>query len=540
MLRLPVVVLCVGVVVCGATSVGVAVQDVPPSASKGLTDTVESWYKILQSGEQVGYAHVVLRPVPAVAWRYELTLEEDAEVEVGGEFFQISSRVHQGYLDENFDPVDVQTSLTVRGIPVQVRLYRDAGERRVVVTLPGEKPIEFSGGDAHVSVDLDLSLLHLQQSGRLEAGARLRLMLLDYDAQARPRAMPVQLIVAGVEEREYLGKKSKVTRIDVENYPSAVPDLAVRTVYVDGNGRMVETLTMGTLRMVLAKDSREAKGEARRVVQHGRRDPFRKDLAMGAPAEAKTGRDEGTSRGSGLEIRPGQEAQKLKDAEAIVKEMEKLDRAKQQAELAAKYQEFIAIFLPLRRHLQKDAKMARDLQALDALKERAENCHPGAQRVFEEAHRIYAEIGRLALLSNCKEMEKLHLEMTAYRDRPELINSPKLLELEKIIGEARSMVERCKIREELKNKKVLVTGTTLHERPMPVPVRIRIDLLGHRLSLERTAELIESEAYAVINGEVYRAGDALLKDPEVRVERIDKFGVQISYKGEVRDIQTRQ
>src|SRR5439155_21057417 len=91
----------------------------------------------------------------------------------------------------------------------------------------------------------------------------------------------LDLNIEPMVKRPYLDKKEvSVTRILYRKPPPArLRDLELQEVYVDKFGRPVEEISRGGLRVLLVKGEDEAISKSL-LRQGGRRDPFRKDMAL--------------------------------------------------------------------------------------------------------------------------------------------------------------------------------------------------------------------------------------------------------------------
>ena len=99
---------------------------------------------------------------------------------------------------------------------------------------------------------------------------------------------------------------------------------------------------------------------------------------------------------------------------------------------------------------------------------------------------------------------------------------------------------------------ITVTGTIDHQKQIPTHIAVGLDVLGHRLSYRRNTVLVHAETFALVVfagrggtglADAYRVGDFLkvkegteTKASEVKVVRIDRFGITVEYKEEIRDI----
>ena len=223
----------------------------------------------------------------------------------------------------------------------------------------------------------------------------------------------------------------------------------------------------------------------------------------------------------------------LSELRKIVDEMKKHAQEGLETELREAYERLIARYKPLRE------KLPAERETLERLRLVAEGYYPGAKITYEEADSVYTDIARLSQEGNCKEMEGRLGKLEMYRNRPELAYMPQLEKLEsKLIAHARHLVEVCNIQEVLRGKALALTGAVHYHRQVRSPVQVAVEVLGHSLSIDRDVVLVHSEAYALINGKAYEVGDTV-EGQDVKVERIDKTSVQVSYRGQVREVRMK-
>ena len=499
------------------------------SGAKKLPDRLESWYQVLQGDEHIGFVHSIIK-VRGIGEGYNFTHEEDVEIKVDKKYVPVSGKL-EGQIDADFQPRRLEGSYSYSGARVGVQITTENDERKIRLTPPGGKtPIVLSGGRAKdVSIDLGSTILQLQQTQGLREGQRIQLRLMNV---GQGQLQVVTLIVEAQVEREYMGKKSRVYQIGVEGYQAQTRELAIQTLYVDSFGRVVESV--GGVRVLLVKDGKKARGKSARVGQRVGNDPFAKEPRL----EEKIDLGEPTTEPPEdtvdfVEPEPGEEFKMLTEIRRIVDEMKKHAQEDLETELREAYERLIARYKPLRE------KMPTERETLERLRLEAEGYYPGAKITYEEADGVFADIARLAQEGNCKEMESRLGKLERYRNRPELAYMPELEKLEsELIADARRLVEVCNIREALRGKDLALTGAVHYHRQVRSPVQVGVEVLGHTLSVDRNVVLVHSEAYALINGKAYEVGDTV-EGQDVKVERIDKTSVQVSYRGQVREVRMK-
>ncbi|MHC4605482.1 MAG: hypothetical protein ACYTAF_00925 [Planctomycetota bacterium] len=564
MKRLLVVAAPLAVLVAGVATAYVSLQEEPaPGPSLIGKDGIESWYKIFQhhkgeeKAEHIGSLRIVLKPSRSADWEYSYQEELDAEVRIPPQFegareddyfYVLMTSSADARLDERFEPVNMMAKASIHGFPpIEVRLEIIAGERRIEVKGQGlPNPVKLSGGDTEgVYTSIYSAVFHLKQQGLLDRPGRVPFKILGFN-QKQEKLAPyeVDLVVIGETERAYMGKMSKVMQISVENLPHPVEEMRLQTIYVDGFGRIVEgskRTEAGELQILLVEISREARGSGTRVVPRGRRDPFNKETVMTTrPVPVKKGKRGKKTTAAKEKIDAKQARDVLEDAEKLIEDLRQAKEVgKSAGELKQIYDKFIRKFLGLREVWQKDVKYAERLVRLENLKKQAETYYEGARRTFEEAQTVYLEVMRLRREGDCDGMDNRIRDLEDFRERPELIASEFRVKLESdLIQPARKSLEICKIQELLRAKDLTLTGTIHYQEQIRVPVKAGVNVAGQRLSIRKKAVLLHNEAYALINGDAYRVGDTV-KDEGVEVVLITPQRVQVSYKGQVRDLRVK-
>ncbi|MBV8880218.1 MAG: hypothetical protein JO332_09660 [Planctomycetaceae bacterium] len=127
----------------------------------------------------------------------------------------------------------------------------------------------------------------------------------------------------------------------------------------------------------------------------------------------------------------------------------------------------------------------------------------------------------------------------AVATRKELEETKELAQILKWIGELEPLVNKCKTRIELSRKKLVLTGTLLHEDVQVLPVDVSINAFGHVVGGIQDVRFTKPNRIAVINDKMYRVGD-VVEGEGVRVEKIWAFGIQVSLREETRDVGIRQ
>lgn len=504
---------------------------------------LQSWYRILQGEEHIGFAHLFLQPGSGVESGYTVSYEEEGEVRNDETFIPYSVRM-RSRLDSGFRALDQEVSMVIAGVvTLDVRMNAMEGDRKYEFVLNDGKPNVITMADAGMSTELHYAFHVLRQKKMLEPGSVIPMKLLACDEQGQfvsalvhlqvlPRNPETDKLVLGDDE-------IPITPVQVDGLPSASKDLRLRKLYIDSFGRLVKWEYEGDIRVELARNNKDAQGEARRVVIGGRRDPFRKDLPMKVlEDEGGDVRRGGGSRGSGSGVGAGEEKSKLEEAKNLVHEMRGMKRSLREEALKSSYEKFVSFYPSLRERL-RDGVMTRDLEALEALRKEAEELYPGAQKAIDEANRLFLEIARLSDEGNCTAMEKKYAELEKFKKRPEILHRPESVELEtKLLQPADKLIQKCRVREALKKKKLVLSGTIHEIEQFPTTLRLPLQIVGQGVLLHQDVVLVKRDLVALINDQPFHVGD-VIQNEDVKIERIDRFGVEVSYKGELRYVPLR-
>jgi len=342
-----------------------------------------------------------------------------------------------------------------------------------------------------------------------------------------------------VLKRAFFDKKEvSVTRVSyLKPPPAATRDAELLEAYIDKFGRIVEETTRGGIRRVIVKDEIEAIGQNERPRLSGRRDPFRKDLAMYRdPKGEKT--DEGKVQV--VEIDTKNIAKTLKEIEVLIEGLKKAKDEKRDDEGQKIYENLITYFAAIRLSGQKDPLTPVEQARVETLRVQVEEVWGGLERLMKQLRGIYVQVTDAFNKDECGNMEKGIEDLKkAIQTRRELDETPQLTQILKWIGELEPLVSKCKTRIELSRKKLILTGTLLHEDVQVLPVDVSVSVVGHQVGGIQEVRFTKPNRIAVINEKMYRMGD-VVEGEGVRVEKIWAFGIQVSLREETRDVGIRQ
>ena len=511
-----------------------------------IGNNLDSWYKVFQGNEAVGYYHEVLQRAQAgQPWRYRY--DSDAEVEMmvpdakdPRKTTSLTESVRiRAQLDDTYAPFSMERSDNRNETQVtSTVLTEDSGKKIDVVLGPTDRKSFNVSSDEEVYYSRFLMFVSLRQNGKLSKPGTHRARLFAPREDDKEPIAEVQLEVHDFVKREYLGKKEvPVTKVTyLKPPPAGNRDAELVETYVDKFGRIVEETTRGGVRRLLVKDEIEAVGKNERVRPGARRDPFRKDLAMFYNPRSAKG-TEGKDRIEPPD--PSNMAATFTKLEGLIEDMRKAKEEKRDEEGAKFYERFLDIQASVRQlNLQKPLP-PEQLARVESLRKQAEEVWGGVERLMKTLQAAYVRVIEAYNRDECDQMETGIGEFKKAQTRKELEDQPQLSQVLKWIGELDPLVSKCKTRIELGKKKVVVTGTLLHEDSQLIPVDVSINFLGHQAGGVQEVRFIKPNRIAVINDKMYRVGD-VVEGEGVRLEKIWAFGVQVSLREEVRDVGIRQ
>lgn len=510
-----------------------------------IGSTLDSWYKIIQSGDPVGYVHEFLQRAQAGnPWRYRYDADSELEVMLPDSKDSKKKVVHteslrvRAQLDDTYAPVSMERYDTRDETNVTSKVVtEDSGKRIDVVLGAGESKTFPVSGDEEVHYSRFLMFISLRQNGKLSKAGTQRAMLFSPREDDKLPLSEVQLEVHDMVKREYMGKKEvPVTRVTYLKPPPAPNrDAELLETFVDKFGRVVEETTRGGLRRVIVKDEVEAVGSNERVRPGARRDPFRKDLAMTYQSAVLKDGDKPKEAPPD----PNNMAATFTRMEALLEDLRRAKEEKREEEGQKVYERFLDIQAAIRA-LNLVKPLPQDqLARVESLRKQAEEIWGGVERLMNNLQQTYVKVIDAYNRDECEQMEQGIAEFKKAQTRKELEDQKELGQVLKWIGELEPLVAKCKTRIELGRKKIVLTGTMLHENSQILPMDVSVNVLGHQLGGIQDVRFIKPNRIAVVNDKMYRVGDTI-ESEGVRVEKIWAFGIQVSLREEVRDVGIRQ
>lgn len=507
---------------------------------------LDSWYKVVQGGEAVGYVHEVLqRAQPGNPWRYQYVSDEELEImlpdpkDARRQAAHTTSRRIRAQLDDTYAPISMERADKRDETEVNSTvLTEDSGKKIDIVLGPTDRRPMAVGNDEEVHYSNFLMFITLRQNGKLAKAGPQRVLLFSPSEENRSPLAEVQIEVHDLVKRKYFGDKEvSVTRVTyLKPPPAPTRDAELLETFVDKFGRIVEETTRGGIRRILVKDEIEAVGRNERVRPGARRDPFRKDLAMyfnpkalkGAPGAEKLDPPD-----------PSNMAATFKKMEDLIEELRKAKEEKRDDEGQKNYEKFLDIQASVRALNAQKPLPPDQLARVETLRKQAEEVWGGLERLMKQLQGTYVKVIEAYNRDDVEQMEAGIGEFKKAQTRKELDEQPQLGQVLKWIGELEPLVSKCKTRIELGKKRVVVTGTMLHDDAQLMPVDVSINVFGHQVGGIQEVRFIKPNRMAVINDKMYRIGD-IVEGEGVRIEKIWAFGVQVSLREEVRDVGIRQ
>jgi hypothetical protein len=526
-----------------------AAAEAPAQDRIEFSGSLDSWYKVLQKDNHIGYAHMSLdRVATGGAWRYSFTTDSEYELLVedakhpGKEVPILQSQSIRAKLDDTYAPIDWQESDHISGIDLNTHVSpEESGAHKVEMVLSATDRRSYTvGSDEEIYYHPFLMFVALRQGGHLAKPGARKVGLLWPNADGRAPAVEVSLEVGALVKRAYLDKKDvAVTRVVfLKPPPARVREAELQEAFIDKYGRPVEWVTRGGMRTILVKSEEEAAGRSLVLRQGARRDPFRKDLAMRGVKSDK-GEGDGKTKKEDVVIDPNTLEKTLTDAKKLIEELRKAKEEDRQAEGEVIYQRLLDYHEALRKFLQEHTQPAATVQQVDQIGQQTEEIWGGRQRLMLRLELVFNTTMMHFNRDECPDMEKGLEELKKNQDRKELKDTQDQLKVASWISKIDPLVAKCKTRLELARKKIVLTGTISYEDWSQQPVDMTVSVFGHQAGGAQTFRFIKPSRMAVINEKIYRIGD-MVESEGVRVDKIWPNGVQVSLRDETRDVGMRQ
>ncbi len=537
-------------------------ETAPPAAPAQdrlvFSGTLDTWYKIEsikpdKEVEHVGFGRerLISQPPGAIA-RYQYGSETEIDLLVPDPKEQVregsppkmvahfeSSVIKEAEtkLDDTFVPITLTRVDDRNGSQVNstVSIEENVRKIRVSITPPDFKEHRVSP-DEEIFYSRFLMFIALRQNDNLsKAGARKAMLFHPRDDGGTPVA-EVQFQIGEMVKREYLGKKevSVTPIIYIKPPPAATKDAELIEAYVDRYGRIVEETTRAGLRRLIVKDREAAIPKSLMVRGGGRRDPFDKRFALGGPGAAPATTTVAIAE---KKVTAENNLKLLEDAKKLIVELRKAKDDGREAEGDRLYDEIVAYYLGFKK---SDPPQTPDIMVqVEAFRTEAEKIWDGERKLVAKLRLVYTRSLDAFKRDQCEQIESGIAELKKYENSRILELRDALKELTQWIAELVPKLAQCRTRIELAKKRIVLSGTTLAEEPIMVPVDVTVMVAGHQVGVVQYVRFIKPIRLAVINDKSYRIGD-LVEGEGVRVEKIWAHGVQISLKDETREVGIRQ
>jgi hypothetical protein len=513
-----------------------------------IGNVLDSWYKIYQKDQGVGYAHEILSRARAGSqFRYSYASDSEVELMVQDPkdpkkniVTTESMRIENGQLDDTYSPISMKRTDNRADLNVESKVLIDDTNKRIEMTVGTNehKTIPVSP-DEEVHFSRFLMFISLRQNGKLAKPGTQRALLFEPRADEQSPIAEVQIEVHEVIKRAYFDKKEvSVTRVSYLKPPPAPSrDAELLEAFIDKFGRIVEETTRGGIRRVIVKDEVEAIGQNERPRLGGRRDPFDK---RGVFARDPNKEKEGEVKQMGPDVDPKNIAKTLKEIENLIEELKKARDEQRDDEGQKIYDRLITYFATIRQVDAQTPLTPVEKKRVEDLRQQVEEIWGGLERLMKQLRLVYVQITEAFNKDECGSMEKGIEDLKkAVATRKELEETPQLTQILKWIGELEPLVGKCKTRIELGRKKLILTGTMLHEDVQIVPIDVSVSIAGHQVGGIQDVKFTKPNRIAVINDKLYRVGD-VIEGEGVRLEKIWAFGIQVSLREETREVGIRQ
>jgi len=317
-----------------------------------IGNTLDTWYKIYQKDQAVGYAHEILtRARTGSQFRYNYASDSEVELLVPDpkdlkktNVATESMRIELAQLDDTYSPISMKRTDNRADLTVESKVLIDDNNKRIEMSVgtTEHKTIPVSP-DEEVHFSRFLMFISLRQNGKLAKPGTQRALLFEPRGDEQSPIAEVQLEVQEVLKRAYLDKKEvSVTRVSYLKPPPAPSrEAELLETYIDKFGRIVEESTRGGIRRVIVKDEMEAVGQNERPRLGGRRDPFDKRSAMYRDPNKEK---EGEQKVVGPEVDPKNITKTLKEIETLIEELKKAKDEKRDDEGQKVYDHLIMYF----------------------------------------------------------------------------------------------------------------------------------------------------------------------------------------------------
>jgi hypothetical protein len=482
-----------------------------------IAEGVESWYIVLQQGQNHGYAMEKLERVRD-EWKYQYRADfildvpdpkDPSRMQDYAEYWDVTAT-----LDETFQPTSLQALLESGGEKVEYSLSTE-GEKRTLLAKEQEKVI---GNDLYPFPNL--VFYSLRQEGRLgRAGAQTARVLAPRGEALVEVEFPFE--VASPQESQGVRRQGMANELRfLRPLPAGRHEAERISARVDKYGRILQ-LDLRAAKFVLVEGDLEAFRNAVTMHRSSRREPFTKADAF------RRGTTPPPEEAPKHKVTADTLSSDLRDLEQLLGDLRALKGGDPDA-LRKTYGELLALWKPVRERAWALGKTEVQRRAED-VRARAEDVWDGSARALAEARLAYV---RLLEAADRADLGAAERELRVLKDeRPRLEFEGRLEgdELSRWIALSEPLVARTRTRAELAKRSIQVSGTVISQTEEPVSVQVAS-------GVTQRVRFIRDTSTAVVNGVPCRVGDTV---EGLRVERISAHSVTLSLRGELREVPLR-
>jgi hypothetical protein len=483
-----------------------------------LPADIDTWYTVIQGKQSVGYVHETLKRAIRPG-RYEYVLERELEMKPHAEELTFTA-----LLDDSLAPLECTADAHLNGFPSGLVMYTRDDRHLEARPFVGEPVLWVHSAQDDFHILPTLTLYFLRQNDQLAKPGRITLRTAD--------ARPVEVVIEVREpvRKEYLGKEGPVTPVQfLKPFPSASRETEMVDAFVDRYGRILEARLAGGARLVIVENNLEALAAVGAVRRNGRRDIFDKLTAMQNAARLR----DRHRRGEPEIERPYVTPDSLRsDLEAALKMAEEIRAFKAAGELDEARKTYLKMLV----HLQAVRRVATKvrpqlLPQISAGRDDAEAAWDGAAQLRNAAGLEFVKVkGQMDNL-DVEAMVQTQRTLARFLDRIEVEGRPEREEIAGWASEVGTLVVKCRTRRALAQMRLDVSATALWETRTTETVQAPFGPVE--------VPFVKPFAEAEINGRVYRNGDTI-QGTQAKVDRITAHGVQVSLRGEIRDVPLRR
>ena len=520
-----------------------AQQDPAAEDRVPIPANIETWYRLDQNKERMGWLHERLSTTTMRNYRYDYVVQseyrytalsatnEETDVAIG--------ETLTAKLEEDFDIYELDYSQYSSGtqLVVTLRTYSESEKRVVTFEVKSENPtkreFEFPTSET-IHLYLGPMIYRLRQNGSLAQPTRLRERALH---PGLDDPVSVNYTAGALTTKEILGKQVKVSEVRIEGWDrGALAPLS--HVWVDKFGRIVQAESPDkSISMMMVKDQVEAQGPQKGITQRDRKDPFSKAQAL-EPLRDKDGKP---PRPGGVDTKVAKDKiiskdkvnETLAESRSLVTQLQDQMQRQLFEEARLTYLAILMNYKALYGITDMDHVKRTEV---DKLKEDAERLYGGVQRLKTVIAGKVDRVNDLYMNDNLEGIDREIAELEAMKNAPELFRSEDgLAELEQALRATRKSRERTVARIELGKKVLSLSGTMTATEVVQEVVKLDLFVSGARVPVSQPVSVRRTVAWAVINDEAYREGETMLREG-VKILKIHRHAVEVEYKEEVRQV----